>query len=309
MPLTRSKKIGVFDSGFGGLTILKGILKKLPQYDYIYLGDNARVPYGSRSPETTYQFTKQAVEYLMKRRCILVILACNTASALALRKLQKEWLPRHFPKNRILGVIRPTAETAVDLSGLKFRAYPRLPRRSRLGGVLRGLNPQLSASICKIGVLATESTVKSGAFKKEICKLNPNIKIFEQAAPLLVPIIETGEQNWLGTDLIIKKYLNPLLLRGIDVLILGCTHYPIIKKNIRRVLHKEKKGDIKIICEDEIIPDKLADYLNRHPEIEKRLSKKHKLQYLTTDLNPRTRFLGKLFLGKKIKARLIKLEN
>ncbi len=176
-----------------------------------------------------------------------------------------------------MGVIRPTAETIINLN------------------------------VKKAGVLATESNIKSNAFKKEIHKLNPNIKVYENPAPLLVPIIESGEQNWRGADSIIKKYLNPLLRRNINALILGCTHYPIIKKNVRRVLLKEKRGDIKLICENEIIPDKLADYLNRHPEIEKRLSKNHKRLYLTTDLTPRSKILGKLFLGKTIKPRLISL--
>lgn len=291
-------KIGIFDSGFGGLTILKGIIKKLPQYDYIYLGDNARVPYGSRSQKTTYEFTERAVNYLMKRGCALVIIACNTASALALRKLQKEWLPQNFPKNRVLGVIRPTAEAIIELTNADLQNNIREIRR-----------PFVKIRDCKIGILATESTVKSNAFKKEIHKLNPNMQVFEQAAPLLAPIIESGEQNWLGTDLIIKKYLNPLLRLNIGALILGCTHYPIIKKNVRRVLLNEKKGNVKIISEDEIIPDKLADYLNRHPEIEKRLSKKHKIEYLTTDLNPRLKILGKLFLGKSMAPKLIKLEK
>lgn len=270
--------IGIFDSGFGGLTILKGILKKLPQYDYVYLGDNARVPYGSRSPETTYEFTKQAVNYLMEHGCVLVILACNTASALALRKLQKEWLLKNSPKNRILGVIRP----AVEKAGEDFKNNQR------------------------IGVLATESTAKSQAFSKELKKISANrqvkIKVFEQGAPLLVPIIEAGEHNWQGTDLILKKYLNPLLRKKIDILILGCTHYPIVKKKIKKIAK-----NIKLVSEDEIVPDKLADYLERHPEIERRLSKNRRRLYLTTDLNPRVKFLSSLFLGKKINLKLIKL--
>lgn len=270
--------IGIFDSGFGGLTILKGILKKLPQYDYIYLGDNARVPYGSRSSEITYEFTKQAVNYLMKKDCVLIILACNTASALALRRLQREWLPKNFPKNRILGVIRPAVEKATE---------------------------DLKNNI-KIGILATESTVKSRAFTGEIKKISASwrtkIKVFEQSAPLLVPIIEAGEHNWKGTDLILKKYLKPLLREKIDVLILGCTHYPIVKNKIKKIAK-----NIKIISEDELIPDKLADYLGRHPEIEKRLSKKHKRTYLTTDLNPRVKLLSNLFLKRRISPKLIKL--
>ncbi len=265
--------IGVFDSGFGGLTVLKDIVNHLPEYNYIYLGDSARAPYGNRSQELVFKFTCQATTHLFNQGCQLVILACNTASAKALRKLQQEWLLDNFPERRILGVIRPTVEEAVK--GNK-----------------------------RVGVIATQGTVSSNAFKKEIRKIDSSIEVFQQACPLLVPIIEAGEQDWEGTDLILKKYLKPLLDKEIDSLILGCTHYPLIKKRIKKIA-----GEIKLISQDEIIGKKLIDYLNRHPELEKKLEKSSKQSFLTTDLTDNFQKLGSKFFGQKIDPRIIKLEN
>ncbi len=267
--------IGIFDSGFGGLTIFKELIKQLPQYNYIYLGDSARAPYGNRSQELIFEFTRQAVDYLFKQGCRLIILACNTASAEALRKIQQEWLPVNYPERRVLGVIRPTAETAVTLT-----------KNNR------------------IGVIGTESTICSKAFIKEIEKLNPNTKVFQQSCPLLVPIIEAGDYSWKGTDLILEKYLTPLLKHKIDTLILGCTHYPIIKNKIKKITKK-----IKLVSQEEIIGLKLADYLKRHLEIEKKLGKSGKRFFLTTDLTDKFQKLGSQFFGKKIFPKVVRLER
>lgn len=261
-----SNMIGVFDSGFGGLTVFKELVKKLPQYDYIYLGDSARAPYGNRSQELIFKFTKQAVDYLFKQGCQLIILACNTASAEALRRIQQEWLPSNCPKGRVLGVIRPTVEEAVKITENN-----------------------------KIGVIGTEGTIKSEAFFKELKKLNPNVEVFQRACPLLVPIIEAGEHDWEGVGLILKKYLTSLLRREVDTLILGCTHYPIIKNKIRDIVE-----GIKLVSQEEVIGPKLADYLERHPEIEKKLKKSGKRIFITTDLTDRFQKLGSQFFGQKI---------
>ena len=266
--------IGVFDSGFGGLTIFRELVKQLPKYDYIYLGDSARAPYGNRSQDLIFEFSKQAVDYLFKEGCQLIILACNTASSEALRRIQQEYLPKNYPERRVLGVIRPTVEEATILT-----------KNNR------------------IGVIGTEGTVSSRAYVREIKNLNPKIIVFQQACPLLVPIIEAGEHNWEGTDLILKKYLKPFLNKKIDTLILGCTHYPIIKNKIKKLAK-----NIKLISQEKIIGPKLADYLNRHPEIEKRLSKTNKKIFLTTDLTERFEKLGSKFFGKKFPPKIIQLD-
>lgn len=265
--------LGVFDSGFGGLTIFKELVKELPQYDYIYLGDSARAPYGNRSQELIFKFTKQAVDYLFKQGCQLIILACNTASAEALRKIQQEWLSDYYSERRVLGVIRPTAEEASNGK--------------------------------RVGVIGTEATISSQAYINELKKINPDIKIFQQACPLLVPIIEAGEHNWEGTDLILKKYLAPLLKENIDTLVLGCTHYPIIKNKIKRIIGPS----IKIISQEEIIGPKLADYLKRHPEIEKKITKSGKRIFLTTDLTDKFQKLGSQFFEKEIYPKVIQLDK
>ena len=279
--------IGVFDSGFGGLTIFRELVKQLPKYDYIYLGDSARTPYGNRSQDLIFEFSRQAVDYLFKQGCQLIILACNTASSEALRRIQQEHLSKNYlpriipkefvrgPKRRVLGVIRPTVEEAVKLTKNN-----------------------------KIGVIGTEGTVSSGAYVREIKNLNPKIKVFQQACPLLVPIIEAGEHNWEGTDLILKQYLKPLIKKKIDTLILGCTHYPIIKNKIRKIV-----GKIKLVSQEEIIGPKLKDYLIRHPEIERRIGKAGKRIFLTTDLTNKFQKLGSMFFGKKIHPKRIQLER
>lgn len=270
----REASIGVFDSGFGGLDILKEITKKIPEYDYIYLGDTARTPYGNRSQETIYSFTKQAVDFLFRKGCQLIILACNTASSEALRKIQRECLPRYYPKKRVLGVIIPAAEAALELTENNF-----------------------------LGIIGTESTVCSGAFKRELKKLNPEIKVFQIACPLLVPVVEAGEQNSKASDLILKNYLNPLVRRNIDTLILGCTHYGILENKIRKIIGPK----IKIVTENKIVAEKLKDYLGRHPEIEKTLTKNKSIDFLTTDLTDKFKILSSKFLGRTILPKKVEL--
>ncbi len=269
--------IGVFDSGVGGLSIFREILNQLPLYDYIYFGDNARVPYGGRSKDLIYSFTKNAVNFLFQKDCQLIILACNAATSNALRRLQQEYLPANYPNRRILGVIFPTVETAIANNSKRF------------------------------GIMATRATVTSDSYPIEIKKLFPQAIVFQHACPLLVPIIEEDEIEWKGLDLLIKKYLSILLKNNIDTLILGCTHYGLITEKIRRYLPKH----IKLITQGKATATKLKDYLKRHPEIESKLTKNATLNYYVTDLNQRYEKLMKLFLGdcfdKTSKLHLINL--
>lgn len=274
MPKNKQKNIGVFDSGSGGIDILRGIIKELPSYDYLYLGDTARTPYGTRSKEVVYEFTKQAVDFMFANNCELVIFACNTASSDALRKIQQEYLPKHYPDKKVLGVLIPAAEEAVTKTKNK-----------------------------KIGVIATERTVQSGAFVRELTKIEPKIKVFQNPSPLLVPIIEEGEQDSKIMKMILENYLNPLKTKGIDTLILGCTHYGIVEKQIKKIVGP----DITVISEAKIVPKKLINYLRRHPEIDKRLGKNSKVNFYTTDLTQKFVLLGSKFFGKKIKALKVSL--
>lgn len=270
----RKSSIGIFDSGFGGLSIMKEIVKKLPEYNFVYLGDTARTPYGNRSQEVVYRFTKQAVNFLFKRGCQLIILACNTASSEALRKIQREYLPRHYPSRRILGVIMPAVEAAVKITNNN-----------------------------RIGVIGTEGTASSRAFERELKKLNPKIKVFQKACPLLVPIVEAGEEKFLATELILKEYLKPLTKKKIDTLILGCTHYGMLKNKIRKIVGK----NINIIVEGKIVAERMEDYLKRHSEIEKIISKQRSIKFLTTDLSDKFEILGSKFFGKKISPEKVEL--
>ena len=232
--------IGVFDSGFGGLTVLQAFIHELPEYDFIYLGDNARTPYGNKSLNVIYEYTRQAVEFLFRNGSRLIILACNTASAKALRKIQQEWLPFHYPDRRVLGVVIPLAEVAVETS--------------RHG--------------C-IGVIGTRSTIESKVYEQELLKLDQNLSIYGQACPLLVPLVE---EDWVGkpeTTMILKKYLRPLKSYSIDTLILGCTHYPFLKKYVERIIGK----NCHVLDAPGIVAYKLVDYLRRHPEIDEKLLK------------------------------------
>jgi len=275
--MAKKKKayIGVFDSGFGGIDILRGIVKVLPQYDYIYVGDTARTPYGTRSAETVYAFTRQAVDFMFANGCELVVLACNTASSDALRRIQQEYLPQHHPDKRVLGVLIPAAEEAAA--------------KTRNG---------------KIGVMATAGTVRSGAFVRELIKINPALRVVQQACPLLVPFVEAGEHRSPAAALILEAYLKPLRRRGVDTLILGCTHYGILERQIKRAVGP----DVRVISESRIVPEKLKQYLALHPGIEKRLSKGGGRVFYSTDLTDVFSTLGSKFFGKPIKAEKILLQ-
>ncbi|MDF2190836.1 glutamate racemase [Paraflavitalea sp. CAU 1676] len=250
MPI--SQPIGIFDSGYGGLTVMKEILQQLPQYDYIYLGDNARAPYGNRSFETVYRYTLQCVEWFFEQGCPLVILACNTASAKALRSIQQNDLQRLNPDNRVLGVIRPTTEVIGQYTTSK-----------------------------KIGILATRGTVNSGSYTIEIEKFYPDITVTQEACPIWVPLIENNEHNSPGADYFVQKHLEHIIQQeaGIDVLLLACTHYPLLLDKIRKFL----PDGIKVISQGEIVANSLADYLQRHPGIENRCSRSGERTFYTTD--------------------------
>jgi len=271
----KKKFIGVFDSGFGGLTILRGLVKELPEYDYLYLGDTARTPYGSRSQEVIYEFTRQAVDFLFEKNCDLVILACNTASSEALRRIQQEYLPKFHPDKKVLGVIIPATETAVE--------------KTKNG---------------KVGVIATEQTVASQAFVRELHKLNPKIQTFQNPCPLLVPIVESGEHQGEIADIALRQYLSPLLKKRIDTLILGCTHYGILEKKIRFLVGK----DITIISEASVVAHSLRNYLRRHPEMETKLGKNHARTFYSTDRTEKFERLGSQFFGEPIKVRQAHLD-
>jgi glutamate racemase len=239
-------RIGVFDSGLGGLVVAQAIMAHLPQYDYLYLGDTRRVPYGGRSQETIHEFTSEALSYLFAQDCQLIILACNTASAEALRRSQQEYLPRYYPDRRVLGVIIPTAEAVCELGGSR-----------------------------RVGVLATRSTVESGAYVRELHRQCAMATVVQQAAPLLVPLLENDSRQYLGP--ILNDYLAAL--GEVDALVLGCTHYALIKEEVRAAL------SIPVYSSDEIVPGKLADYLDRHPEIESKLGRSGERRYHLTDLS------------------------
>lgn len=264
-------KIGVFDSGIGGLIIAASLIRELPQYDYYYLGDTARVPYGNRSQEAVYRFTEEAVAHLFKANCSLVLLACNTASAEALKRLQTQWLPKYFPDRRILGVIIPTVEEAVNLDKQKY------------------------------GLLATNSTVESGAYMREFQKLKAAAEIIQQSAPLLVPVIESQDEQWY--DSLLQEYLQPLKQTGIEALILGCTHYALLKNRVRKFVGSE----IPVLSQDDIIPYKLRFYLERHPEIEVALSKNKDYYFGVTDITPGISQLAVQLLDTRVKLNLIRL--
>ncbi|MBR4266318.1 MAG: glutamate racemase [Bacteroidales bacterium] len=268
--------IGVFDSGFGGLTILDKFLEILPEYDYIFLGDNARAPYGNRSYETVYNYTLQAVKKLFSMGCPLVILGCNTASAKALRTIQQNDLPNMTPGNRVLGIIRPTAEIIADYT-----------------------------QSGKVGILGTSGTVNSKSYILEIKKLYPKIQVYQQACPLLAPLVENGEIDNPGTDYFVNKYLNLLLSQdsGIDTIILGCTHYPLLMNSFKKFVD----SNIKIVPQNEIVAHSLKDYLSRHPEIDNRLTKNGTVKYFTTDNSTMFDQTAKLFLNRDIQSRTIEI--
>src|ERR1017187_2464780 len=246
------KPIGVFDSGYGGLSVLKEIVHELPDYDYLYLGDNARAPYGNRSFHSVYEFTLESVKMLFDKGCHLVILACNTASANALRAVQHKDLPNLDPSRRVLGVIRPTAEMVGTMSKTKH-----------------------------IGVLGTTATIDSYAYPIEIKRFFPAIKVFQRACPIWVPIVENNEIESEGADYFIKNDIEQLLVQSdkIDTIILACTHYPLLIDKIKKYLPE----NIQLLSQGEIVAHSLADYLKRHPEMETNCSKGKTINFFTTD--------------------------
>ncbi|MEK7588858.1 MAG: glutamate racemase [Patescibacteria group bacterium] len=263
-------KIGIFDSGLGGLLIAKAIRKAMPEYDYVYLGDTKRVPYGNRSHDAVFEFTREAVDYLFKKEdCAIVVIACNTASARALRRIQQEYLPKNFPDRRVIGVLIPGAEEC--------------------------------AKYQKVGVMATKGTVSSNTFPNEINKINIKSKVFQNSAPMLVPLAEEGEVE--NAKIFLKKYLKSLLDKKIDAVMLGCTHYPIFKKDIQKIVGKK----IKVISQDEIIPKKLKEYFVRHSEISKKLSKNKTAKILVTDVTDSMVALSQKWFGKDAKPELVNI--
>ncbi len=275
MNLTAQKNnspIGIFDSGYGGLTVLKEIVKQLPQYDYLYLGDNARAPYGTRSFETVYQYTLECVKHLFEMGCPLVILACNTASAKALRNIQQKDLPNIDPTKRVLGVIRPTTEIVGNYSKTKH-----------------------------VGILGTTGTVNSNSYPIEIAKFFPEVKVFQEACPMWVPLIENNEFNNEGSNYFIEKHIHQLLKKSdkIDTIILGCTHYPLLVNKIKQYL----PHNITILSQGEIVANGLVDYLKRHPEMESRLSKNNQLEFFTTETPENFNEQASRFFGKEIKSK------
>ncbi len=268
--------IGIFDSGYGGLTVLKEIKKLLPQYDYVYLGDNARTPYGSRSFETVYEFTLQNVKKLFSMNCHLVILACNTASAKSLRTIQQKDLPVLAHAKRVLGVIRPVTEI--------------------VGNYTKTNN---------VGVLGTLGTVNSLSYPTEINKLFPDIIVTQQACPMWVPIVENNEYNSDGADYFVKKYIEELFTKNskIDTIILGCTHYPLLIEKIK----KYTPEDITILSQGKIVANSLKNYLQRHPEIETQCTKNSNSEYYTTDSAEMFNKAASLFLVEKLTSKHIQL--
>ncbi|MBS1596651.1 MAG: glutamate racemase [Bacteroidetes bacterium] len=273
-----SQPIGVFDSGYGGLTILQQIVTRLPQYDFIYLGDNARAPYGNRSFETVYQYTLEAVKWFFKMESPLVILACNTASAKALRTIQQNDLQKIDKEKRVLGVIRPTTEIIGNFT--------------KTG---------------KVGILATSGTVQSESYPIEIKKFFPDIHVFQQACPMWVPLIENNEHNTAGADYFIKKYIDELLSKSkdIDTVLLACTHYPLIKNKIQQYLPSTST----IVSQGEIVAESLAEYLQRHPEIEKKCSKNGKRSFFTTDSTIDFDQHASIFYNAKVESKHVHLEQ
>jgi glutamate racemase len=263
--------IGVFDSGYGGLTVLRSLIDRLPRYDYLYLGDNARSPYGTRSFDTVYRYTLQCVKWLLSKDCPLIILACNTASAKALRTIQQKDLHGLNPDARVLGVIRPTTEV--------------IGRHS---------------SSNSIGVLATKGTVQSESYLIEIEKFFPDLRVEQEACPMWVPLVENNEHRTSGADYFVKKHIDNILSKNneIDTLLLACTHYPLLKEKIEAHL----PAHVKLVSQGDIVADSLDDYLKRHPEIEGRIASEGKRTFYTTDSPEEFDQKATVFFGENVKS-------
>ncbi len=273
--MLKNNPIGIFDSGYGGLTVFRSIFKQLPHYDYVYLGDTARAPYGNRSFSAIHQYTWECVQQMFKMGCPLVILACNTASAKALRTIQQQDLKSEDPHKRVLGVIRPTAEVIGNYSQTK-----------------------------EIGVLGTKGTVQSGSYVIEIGHFFPNLKVYQQACPLWVPLIENAEYDKPGADYFVKEYLDQILAQSsnIDTLLLACTHYPLIQDKINAYLD----GRIKTVSQGDIVAKSLADYLHRHPEMEQSITQNGTQQFFTTtDDTADFDYHASQFLGEPVKSEFV----
>ncbi len=268
--------IGVFDSGYGGLTVFKEIVRHLPKHDYIYLGDNARVPYGNRTFETVYQYTLECVNHLFEMGCSLVILACNTASAKALRTIQQIDLPKEKELRRVLGVIRPTSEIIGTLTHSGH-----------------------------VGIFATQGTVESQSYVLEVKKFFPDINIYQEACPMWVPLVENNEHNSPGADYFIKKHIDNLLKQSssIDTILLACTHYPLLENKIQHFL----PPSIKLVSQGEIVARSLVDYLKRHPEIDELCAKNEIISFYTTESTSDFDNKAQLFLGVKVHSRHLPL--
>ena len=268
--------IGIFDSGYGGLTILHGIRQLLPEYDYLYLGDNARAPYGPRSFDVVYEFTRQAVVKLFEMGCHLVILGCNTASAKALRSIQQIDLPKIDPERRVLGVIRPTAEVIGSLTKTRH-----------------------------VGVLATEGTIKSESYNLEIRKLYPDIQVSGVACPFWVPLVEYNEADSPGADYFVKKRIDEIMRKDpqIDALILGCTHYPLLMPKILKYLPQ----GVRVVPQGEYVAESLKSYLERHPQIEQRCARNGRVNYLTTENPEKFKEQAQIFLHEPVEVENINL--
>ena len=268
--------IGIFDSGYGGLTILHGIRQLLPEYDYLYLGDNARAPYGPRSFDVVYEFTRQAVVKLFEMGCHLVILGCNTASAKALRSIQQVDLPKIDPERRVLGVIRPTAEVIGSLTKTRH-----------------------------VGVLATEGTIKSESYNLEIRKLYPDIQVSGVACPFWVPLVEYNEADSPGADYFVKKRIDQIMRLDpqIDTLILGCTHYPLLMPKILKYLPQ----GVRVVPQGEYVAESLKSYLERHPQIEQRCARNGRVNYLTTENPEKFKEQAQIFLHEPVEVENISL--
>lgn len=273
----KQQPIGVFDSGYGGLTILKEFVRVLPQYDYLYLGDNARAPYGSRSFETVYRYTLQCVQWLFAQGCPLVILACNTASAKALRTIQQNDLPHLNPNNRVLGVIRPTTEVIGNFS-----------------------------QTAEVGILATAGTVLSESYLIETKKFFPQLQVHQEACPMWVPLVENNEHERAGADYFVAQHIHRLMQKGnnIDTVLLACTHYPLLENKIKQYLPQ----GVRLLSQGEIVADSLQNYMGRHPEIEYRCSKQGILKFFTTDSAADFDTHAAIFFGREIHARQVNIE-
>ena len=268
--------IGIFDSGYGGLTILHGIRQLLPQYDFLYLGDNARAPYGPRSLDVVYEFTRQAVIRLFQEGCQLVILGCNTASAKALRSIQQNDLPFIDTRRRVLGIIRPTAEVIGSLTESRH-----------------------------VGILATEGTIKSNSYNLEIQKLHPDIKVSGVACPFWVPLVEYNEADSPAADYFVEKQINELMRKDpeIDTVILGCTHYPLLMSKILKYIPR----GVRVVPQGEYVADSLRSYFLNHPEMEQLCSKGGSVRYLTTENPDKFSESAMLFLHERIEVEKISL--